>query len=490
MDGRVSGPTGTSSSAGTGSQQDSPAGRPPRRPRPIHPASRRHRRRQVPLVGLSGEPGAGKTRLLVELAVRSREPRDAAHCGARPPSSSRRCRSGPWWTPWTITWRPSPTNCPGGSASRRRRCCRAVFPALSANALRRAAAGRRRPGPLRRLPRDTPAAGGGRPHAGPRPHPGRPALGRRGLDRAARPSRPPSTARAGAHRGRLPAGPGLPRLARSHGGRAADLGGPVRRGRGGGVPRAARSTARGAGPCTRPAAGNPFYLEALARMGSEPIAGGGGPDELPPAIRAALRVELSGLPADARLVAQAAAVAADEFEPALAAVAAELPEDRTLEAISELVARDVVRPASPGRFRFRHPLVRHAAYGSAAAGWQLAAHARIAAHLAGWARPPPPRPPRRALGPVRRPRGHRHPRRRDACRRRPGTGDRGALAGRGARTSCPRRRATGSSCCWSWHGCRPSAAGSRRAGTPRGRCCGCCRPPITHGGPRPRGSAR
>jgi DNA-binding CsgD family transcriptional regulator/tetratricopeptide (TPR) repeat protein len=127
--------------------------------------------------------------------------------------------------------------------------------------------------------------------------------------------------------------------------------------------------------------GNPFYLEALSRMGSEPVAGIGGPDELPPAIRAALRVELSGLSANALLVACAAAVAADEFEPALAAVAAELPEEQTLAAISELVARDVVRPASPGRFRFRHPLVRHAAYGSAAAGWQLAAHARIAAHL-------------------------------------------------------------------------------------------------------------
>jgi DNA-binding NarL/FixJ family response regulator len=128
--------------------------------------------------------------------------------------------------------------------------------------------------------------------------------------------------------------------------------------------------------------GNPFYLEALARMGGEPVDGGGGPDELPPAIRAALRVELSGLSKTALLVAEAAAVAADEFEPSLASVAAELSEDRTLEAISELVARDVVRPASPGRFRFRHPLVRHAAYGSAAAGWRLAAHARIAAHLA------------------------------------------------------------------------------------------------------------
>jgi ATP/maltotriose-dependent transcriptional regulator MalT len=128
--------------------------------------------------------------------------------------------------------------------------------------------------------------------------------------------------------------------------------------------------------------GNPFYLEALSRMDGEPVDAGGGPGELPPAIRAALRLELSGLSANALLVAQAAAVAADVFEPALAAVAAELPEDQTLEAISELVARDVVRPAAPGRFRFRHPLVRHAAYGSAAAGWQLSAHARIAAHLA------------------------------------------------------------------------------------------------------------
>jgi DNA-binding CsgD family transcriptional regulator len=128
--------------------------------------------------------------------------------------------------------------------------------------------------------------------------------------------------------------------------------------------------------------GNPFYLEALSRMDGEPVETGGGPAELPPRIRAALRLELSGLPDEALLVAQAAAVAADEFEPTLAAVAAELPEETTLKAISELVARDVVRPASPGRFRFRHPLVRHAAYGSAAAGWQLAAHARIAAHLA------------------------------------------------------------------------------------------------------------
>mgnify|MGYP001367555060 CR=1 FL=1 len=145
--------------------------------------------------------------------------------------------------------------------------------------------------------------------------------------------------------------------------------------------------------------GNPFYLEALARRhegrdGAEPPAADEGlerwgalPDlgeitELPPAVRTALQVELSGLPETALLVARAAAVAADEFEPALAAAGAELAEQQALAALDELVARDVVRPASPGRFRFRHPLVRHVVYESAAAGWRLGAHARIARHLA------------------------------------------------------------------------------------------------------------
>lgn len=141
----------------------------------------------------------------------------------------------------------------------------------------------------------------------------------------------------------------------------------------------------------RASGGNPFYLEALARMGDGAIGAAGEPGglggpgelgELPPPVRAALRMELSGLSPTALLVAQAAAVAGDEFEPALAALTAETADDAALEAIDELVARDVVRAAAPGRFRFRHPLVRHAAYESAAAGWRHAAHARIAARLA------------------------------------------------------------------------------------------------------------
>jgi DNA-binding CsgD family transcriptional regulator len=131
--------------------------------------------------------------------------------------------------------------------------------------------------------------------------------------------------------------------------------------------------------------GNPFYLEALSRIGQGEYSAASGNEEgeLPRAVQAALQIELDGLSPAALRVAQAAAVVSDEFEPELAAVAAELPRDALLAAIDELVARDVVRPTSVvGRFGFRHPLVRHAAYSSAAPGWRLKAHARIATRLA------------------------------------------------------------------------------------------------------------
>ena len=131
--------------------------------------------------------------------------------------------------------------------------------------------------------------------------------------------------------------------------------------------------------------GNPFYLEALTRVDQRatPIESVAEESELPGAVQVALQVELDGLSPAALRLARAAAVAADEFEPELAAVAAEVPRAAALAAIDELVARDVVRPArAPGRFCFRHPLVRHAAYRSAAPGWRLGAHARIADHLA------------------------------------------------------------------------------------------------------------
>ncbi|MBA8929741.1 DNA-binding CsgD family transcriptional regulator [Kutzneria viridogrisea] len=130
----------------------------------------------------------------------------------------------------------------------------------------------------------------------------------------------------------------------------------------------------------RRSGGNPFYLDALAQMvgaGEDPL------PELPKSVHAALAAELFGLAAPASLVAQSAAVAGTEFEPALVACVAEIGEDQVLAALDELVARDLVRSVGwSGRFRFRHELVRHVAYGSAAAGWRHGAHTRLAEYLA------------------------------------------------------------------------------------------------------------
>lgn len=136
--------------------------------------------------------------------------------------------------------------------------------------------------------------------------------------------------------------------------------------------------------------GNPLYLEALARSApaaltspaeaAAPADGDG--TLLPGAVREALAAELAALPEGARLAAQAAATLGDEFEPGMVAVAALTTEAEALAALDELVVRDVVRCApAPGRFRFRHPVVRHLAYASSGAGWRVAAHARVAAAL-------------------------------------------------------------------------------------------------------------
>jgi DNA-binding CsgD family transcriptional regulator len=135
--------------------------------------------------------------------------------------------------------------------------------------------------------------------------------------------------------------------------------------------------------------GNPFYLEQLARSleraggplsAPEPLPAG---VEVPPAVAASLGEELALLSSEARLVLEGAAVAGDPFEPELAAAAAAVSESAALEAVDELFRADLVRTTDvPRRFRFRHPLVRHAVYEATAAGWRLGAHERCAGALA------------------------------------------------------------------------------------------------------------
>jgi ATP/maltotriose-dependent transcriptional regulator MalT len=133
--------------------------------------------------------------------------------------------------------------------------------------------------------------------------------------------------------------------------------------------------------------GNPFYLEQLARGHAAASAAGAvglpGDGSIPPAVSAALAAELSALSADARRLLDAAAVIGDPFDPGLAAAVGELSERPALNALDELLARALVRSGgAPGRFAFRHPVVRHAVYIATPGGWRLGAHARAAEVLA------------------------------------------------------------------------------------------------------------
>jgi len=132
--------------------------------------------------------------------------------------------------------------------------------------------------------------------------------------------------------------------------------------------------------------GNPFYLEQLARgsAGAGAARPGTADDDLavPPAVIAALSVELDALPDTARKLLEAGALVGEPFELDLAIAVAEQDDAAALDALDVLMARDLVRPTDvPRRLRFRHPILRRAVYEASPLGWRLAAHRRATAAL-------------------------------------------------------------------------------------------------------------
>ncbi|HLL83725.1 MAG TPA: hypothetical protein VK420_13760, partial [Longimicrobium sp.] len=85
--------------------------------------------------------------------------------------------------------------------------------------------------------------------------------------------------------------------------------------------------------------------------------------QLPGAVRELVGRRLGGLSAHARFIIEAASVLGREFDGELLGKVACVPDQETLEALEELLRKDVVEETRPGRFRFGQNKLREVTYG-------------------------------------------------------------------------------------------------------------------------------
>jgi class 3 adenylate cyclase/tetratricopeptide (TPR) repeat protein len=110
----------------------------------------------------------------------------------------------------------------------------------------------------------------------------------------------------------------------------------------------------------RAAEGNPLYLEEMLAMVAESQ---NGDPAVPPSIQALLAARLDRLAPDERVAVECAAVQGQEFrQDALARLVPEPLAGRLGQIQQSLVRKDLVRPAGEDTFRFKHLLLRDAAY--------------------------------------------------------------------------------------------------------------------------------
>jgi class 3 adenylate cyclase len=125
--------------------------------------------------------------------------------------------------------------------------------------------------------------------------------------------------------------------------------------------------------------GNPLFVEQLLAM----IAEGGDPDRVPPTVHALLAARLDALPAEERDLLECASVVGLEFE--WEALAQLTPDRRRPPGarLAALVRKDLIRPheAIEDSFRFRHLLIRDAAYERLSKELRSDLHERVAAWL-------------------------------------------------------------------------------------------------------------
>jgi ATP/maltotriose-dependent transcriptional regulator MalT len=127
--------------------------------------------------------------------------------------------------------------------------------------------------------------------------------------------------------------------------------------------------------------GNPLFLEEMVELARV----SGGDVAVPPTIHALLTARLDNLPAEERAVLERGAVEGQVFH--RNAVAALSPEEPQLDTrLVSLVRKELVRPDQPAlpaddAYRFRHLLIRDAAYDALPKATRIELHARFAGWL-------------------------------------------------------------------------------------------------------------
>jgi DNA-binding SARP family transcriptional activator len=117
---------------------------------------------------------------------------------------------------------------------------------------------------------------------------------------------------------------------------------------------------------TRTSEGNPLFLEQMLAMVSE--RGGTGEIVVPPAIQALLAARLDHLTQDERRVIERASLEGEQFHTdAVVELSSPEVEEHVTAQLASLVRKDLIRPDAPSlpgerAFRFRHALIRDAAY--------------------------------------------------------------------------------------------------------------------------------